>query len=384
MTTGLTKTTKGIQVKHFKQSNNDLGSIYIVYESPVRNEDEALKGTSHLLEHMICGSLDDIEETFDEHCLSYNAYTDQEEVVFYLSGLSSELAKFRELFIERITSYKPTLEHYQREKPIVLQEYDDAYSDSYFSAVSNYMSAKHGHIGPIGIRSSIENTSFEQISELHSRVFQAPSKVIIIDKTDMDVRVPFADTSTLEVFPVKYVNGDAPSVPSSIHVVNASPIIPVSGSYHLPIIKSMLGYGLKSPLYKELRERNSLCYWVQVGPAKVADGSIMMVSTSVKEENIARISELTSAVLSEPFRHMTEERFNLMMNNMRLAKQVADQDFSKSSYREFLKSNDREVSFHKNIDSITYNSTLDFYNQYVNPQVVQWDHLDERSIKEMV
>lgn len=370
-------------MKIFEKSNNDLGSIYIVYESPVKNEDPHLKGMSHLLEHMICCSLDDVEERLDQHCLTYNAYTGGDEVVFYLSGLSSELAKFRELFFERILNYKPALEHFNKEKNIVLQEYDDAYSESGFSSFANYSSLKFGYVGPIGVRKAIEDVTFEQICDLHARAFAKPSKIIVVDCDDVAVSTEFADTSASTYTGFKHVNHDAPVVPSSINVLSASPLLPLDGVYHLHIIQSVLGYGLKSPLYQELREKASLCYWVSASGYKMNEDHVMVVSTSTKDANVARIKELTLEVLSNPEKHITRDRFEMMMQNRRIANKIAEQNLASYAYRKHLNSANERVSFLKNIDRITYESTLDYFNRNLNPRNVAWEQVDDRDIRQM-
>lgn len=371
-------------MKIFEKSNNDMGSIYVVFESPVRNEDSALKGMSHLLEHMICCSLDDVEEKFDQHCLTHNAYTGGDEVVFYLSGLSEELAKFRALFIERILSYKPQLEHFNKEKNIVLQEYDDAYAESSFSSYSNYASMKYGYVGPIGVRESIQSVTFEQICNLHARAFSKPSKVIIVDRDDLDVQTEFADTSSSSYVNFRHLNLDAQVVPSSINVLTASPLLPEEGVYHLHIIQSVLGYGLKSPLYQELREKAGLCYWVSAGASKMNDDHVMIVSTSTKESNVQKIKDLTLDVLSAPEQHLSRERFDLMMQNRRIAKKIAEQNLASSAYKKYLNSANERISFLKNMDKITYESTLDYYNRHLNPKNVGWEQVDEKMIRELV
>lgn len=370
-------------MKIFEKSNNELGAIYIAFESPVKNEDPHLKGMSHLLEHMICCSLDDVEEKLDEHCLTYNAYTGGDEVVFFLSGLSSELAKFRDLFVERILNYKPQIEHFNKEKNIVLQEYDDAYSESGFSSFANYSSLKFGYVGPIGVRSAIEEVTFEQICDLHTRAFARPSKIIVIDRDDLEVQAEFADTSSAIYTGFRHVNHDAPVVPSSINVLSASPILPLDGVYHLQIIQATLGYGLKSPLYQELREKASLCYWVSASAYKMNDDHIMVVSTSTKDSNVDRIKGLTLDVLSNPEKHFTRERFDMMMANRRIAIRIAEQNLASSGFRKHLNSANEKVSFLKNIDRITYDSALDYFNRHLNPRNVAWEQVDDRDIRQM-
>ena len=371
-------------MKIFEKSNNDLGSVYVVYESPVKNEDPHLKGMSHLLEHMVCCALDDVEEKLDQHCLNHNAYTGGDEVVFYLSGLSEELAKFRQLFVDRIINYKPQLEHFNKEKNIVLQEYDDAYSESQFSSFSNYSSMKFGYVGPIGVRRAIENVTFEQICELHSRVFAKPSKVIVVDSEDFSVDVDFADTSSGSYSSHRHINLDAPVVPSSVNLLNVSPILPIDGIYHLHIIQTVLGLGLKSPLYQELREKASLCYWVSAGGHKMNDDHVMVVSTSTKEANVKQIFDLTLSVLSDPERHINRERFDLIMQNRRIALKIAEQNLASNAYRKHLNSANERISFVKNIDKITFESTLDYFDRNLNPRNVAWDQFDERAIRDMV
>lgn len=365
-------------MKIFEESRNGSGSVNIVFESPVLCEGSQQKGISHLIEHMVlCTSRFDIQEEFERLGLTYQATTDTRAVVFSLKGQSKNLAKARKEFIERVTTYRPSVSDFERERQIVLQEHNDFYSELTFSTFYNYTSMKYGFVNPVGTRDAIESLTFEQVREFHERYFSRPSKVIVIDRDDLDIDLEFAYSKPVEYSGCKYLNVDAALNPNCVSVYSASPILPSAGIYHLSIIACVLAYKYNSPFVQELRQKNALCYYVNSSLHFVRDGDVMLLRARTQEKNVQRVKDLTMDMLSNPETHLTRERFELMMQINRNHLKSAN-DFDK-----YLVSDNDEVSLRNNINRITYESTLEYYSRYLHPANVAWDQIDDSSVRQM-
>lgn len=367
----------------FEKSNNALGSINVVYENPVSGEVANEKGLSHMLEHMITDNLVDLEEKFDQHGLMTNAYTSDHEVVFYLHGLSSEVDRFREEFVRRITEYRPTEEHFHKQHPIILQEYDDAYANPRHAFWMNLMSMEHGFVGPIGVRSAIEKADVDTLRNLHSRVFAAPTKIIAVGESPLGMpSITYGNVMRHNGLDVRHTDGSAKTTESSVSISCMSPVLSCAGSYHAKMLGLMLGYGLPSPLYQELREKRGLCYAVSAYTSSVNGGVIFSIDSSVKGENVAAARATIQEVLRSGRDILTRDRFNLILENRKISKTVSEQYNSTNGYQKYLDSHRPEVNLLCNLDTITYEDTLDYFDRYLNPANHDWQFFDQISYRQ--
>jgi predicted Zn-dependent peptidase len=370
-------------MKIFEKSANALGSLYVIYESPVKLETHDELGLSHLLEHMMCCSLDDTEELFDQHGLQYNAYTGTQEVVFYLQGLTEELNKFKNLFVERICSYIPQEAHFTKELPIVLQEYADHYSDPSGSMYNNFLSMKHGFVGPIGARAALESLTFDRVQKFFTKAFSRPTKVVFVGESEIDVNLEFGESLSPAKLKYHHLDLSAQVIPSSVPMFVATEEITDEEHYHSPLINAMLGYGLKSPLYSELREKKGLCYWVKAGGQRIEDNIVNLISSSVSEDKIQTAGQAMLDVLENNRKFLTKERFDLIMQNRIISKKIADTDPASNAYTRHLISADKKWSFFKNIDQITYESTLAYFDRTMNPANIAWKIYSQPDVMSM-
>jgi len=363
----------------FEKTENEMSAVYVAYESPVANEDSSSHGISHLLEHIICESTTDIEEEYDENCLETNAFTSDNYVVFYLSGLSEKLAKYKDDFIRRITKYEPKEEDFAKQLPIVTQEYNDYFQDDFKSTYTNYLSKFFGYICPIGTKEALVNLKFQDVIDFKNKYFSAPSKILVVDKEDNVSRLndkwanltPFKKT-------YNYINKDCEVNDLSVGFVSSSSTIySSSDDFNLNIIAKMLGYGLKSPLYQNLREKSSLCYWVSCFDQTVRDGNILIIATSTKDENIQKIEDGIKEIIFNPTKYLTEERFNLMLNNTKTRIKMNQQYKHEFGYLDPYFN--PTLSLSKNIDKINYTDVMNYYTRNIGKQEM-WTFANQKSL----
>lgn len=97
-----------------------------------RDEDDAIAGVSHFLEHMVfkgtpTRSADDVNREFDEMGAHYNAFTNEENTVFYAAVLPEHQKRAVDLLADIL---RPSLRNddFETEKQVILEEiqmYDD-------------------------------------------------------------------------------------------------------------------------------------------------------------------------------------------------------------------------------------------------------------------
>jgi predicted Zn-dependent peptidase len=97
-------------------SETKLSGFYIVYKGSTNLEKPGWRGLSHLMEHLVCKSVDHLQEDFDRDGLIFNAYTSRNEIVFYLTGLDSRVNKWKETLINLLLNFQITNEEFENER----------------------------------------------------------------------------------------------------------------------------------------------------------------------------------------------------------------------------------------------------------------------------
>ena len=175
-----------------------LSGFYIMFDGSTVNEKPNWFGISHLMEHLVCKSIDHLMDTFQTFDIQWNAYTSNTEVVFYMTGLDRYVNEYKEAFLKFILSYNLTDEQLQNEKKIVLEEYKDAFNSQNEAHYLNLIRKKFGYYTAIGLRSDIENFTFDDCQEYLDRFFRNPTKIINVSKFN-----PFQNNDIKFLPPVK-------------------------------------------------------------------------------------------------------------------------------------------------------------------------------------
>lgn len=364
----------------FTKGNNELATMYLIYESPVLQETPDLMGISHLLEHMMCCSMDDLNEELDQHGLTLNAFTSTHEVVYHLSGLDEELAKYRDTFLARIQGYVPNKVDFEKELNIVRQEYLDYYGSPDQASYMNLLSGKYGFVGAIGSWEALENITFEKVVEFHKKAFAKPTKFLYVGPREYSPELSFGEVQAPSKEKFRNINKDAGFNPNSIPLMILGEPINGDDLYLTRIISSMLSFGLASPLMKELREKRSLCYGASASTLDIEEGFVPALVTSVKESNLEEAKEVMMEILSNPDKYMTRKRFELVMENIRISIKAEDQTPTSGALRKILRSGQKKFSVKQNLDSITYEKVMDFYKKVYDPAHVKFEVYSQKEI----
>jgi predicted Zn-dependent peptidase len=110
------------------ECNDDAHSAALGFfvRTGARDENDAVAGVSHFLEHMVfkgtpSRSADDVNREFDEMGAHYNAFTNEENTVYYAAVLPEYLGRAAELWADIM---RPSLreEDFNTEKKVIIEE----------------------------------------------------------------------------------------------------------------------------------------------------------------------------------------------------------------------------------------------------------------------
>lgn len=305
------------------KSKTDMSGFYIIYYGATLNETKGKYGVSHLLEHLVCKGIDHLMSDFERDGISWNAYTGDREIVFYMTGLDEYVNKWKKTFYESILNFKITEEQFQNEKKIVLEEYNMYFNNQSESHWMNLYRKIFDNYGAIGLREDLEKLVLQDCYDYFQLQYTKPHKIIDVSKTshketeNFFKSVPFADYNINKDF--KFIINKDFIFEKSNEFKKESSIINVSKVIrkdlpHVEFICRMLCGGLKSPLIQEVREKNGLVYHINCSLHEPVNGSgVVLISTETSNKNSKKVQELIKMVIENPDKYMTEERFEIVL-----------------------------------------------------------------------
>lgn len=353
-------------IKNIK-SQTDLSGLYVVYRGSVHNEYKGIYGITHLTEHLLCKSFDHMQDDFDRDGIGWNAYTSDSEVVFYMTGLDEFVNKHKYNFVESLSAFNISEEEFQNEKKIVIEEYKDSFNNQGQSHAMNLMRKLFDYYNPIGLLEDLENLTLQDVKDFMKMQYSKPHLLINVSKhNDFIGDIKFETTipqktlyygdydTTLEL-------GNEYKGKSSI--INISQMVRDDFSY-VKFITSMLGSGLKSPLYQEIREKRGLVYFVRCSlSSETNDSGLIWIDSETSNENVAEFQDTIGMVLNNPKKYMTKERFDIIKQAFEI--QLKKNEINRyNSIGKYITPIEWQVE--PILKTITLDKVLEVYDKYFN------------------
>jgi len=365
----------------------DLSSFYVVFKGSTMNEKPGWYGLSHLMEHLLCKGVEHLMDDFQRYDITHNAYTSENEIVFFIEGLDKYVNKYKDEFLDGLLSYKPTLEELENEKKIVIEEYKDSFNSQLYSHFLNVYRKKYKLYGPIGLRNDIENYTIDDCLEYQSNFLKSPSMIINVSKNndftrDMDFVTninpsnikEYDNVDTYNIIDDENITVSSNKIPLELSnkfnnkssILNISPIIKDDFAI-IKFINSMLSDGLNSPLYNEIREKNGLAYYVNATTDKLDNKNIVIcIYTETSNNNVEKVQYEIKNILDNKEKYLTQERFDIIKDNY-LVKIEERKILVHNNVIRYI--NDDKWNIENIINDITLNDIYNIFDKYY-----KWDN----------
>ena len=293
-----------------------------------RSETAAENGVSHFLEHMAfkgthTRSAAQIAEEVEAVGGQINAYTAREQTAYYIKVLKEDTALATDIIGDILTHSTFETQELERERGVILQEIgqandtpDDIIFD-HFQEVA-YPSQPLGR--PIlGSEDGIRQMPRATLTGYMERHYGASNVVIaaagnlhhdaVLDLVqrhfaDLPKVVPPATEAAL------YKGGEFRQVRDldQVHVVLGFPSVGFGHEDYYPtmLLSSLLGGGMSSRLFQEIREKRGLVYSIYAFNAPYADGGLFGIYAGTGEEEVEELVPVTLEELRKVQSEVTE------------------------------------------------------------------------------
>ncbi len=281
-------------------------------KSGARNERDDEHGIAHLLEHMAFKgtkrrSAFQIAEEIENVGGEINAATSVETTSFYARVLSGDVPLAVDILVDSLQESEFDPEELEREQNVILQEIGAAHDtpdDIVFDRFTE-TAFRHQTIGRsiLGTPETVKSFTSRQLHDFMERQYGAERMVVVAAGDvrhddfvkEVEAKLGGFRTKADSVAPsyAQYVGGD---FREDRDLMDAQVVLGFEGrAYHVrdfyasQVLSMILGGGMSSRLFQEVRERRGLCYSVYAFHWGFSDTGIFGVHAATGQADIAEL-----------------------------------------------------------------------------------------------
>ncbi len=283
-----------------------------------RNEDPALNGITHLIEHLLFKgskkrSCKEIAIAFDTLGAEYNAFTDKENCCFYADFLDNHLDRCFDLLQDVVFNPSFLQENLKLEKRVVKEEIktiEDDPSDDIFNYFYKAIFGRHPlSLSILGTRNSIKNIKNEDVWDYYNKKFSLANIVIsavgnIKHENILDMISTYLKSQNNNIHKNGHSLQAAPKPREIKRIVfkeNKAANICYGtigcdrnniDKYPLSLVINILGGSMSSRLFQKIREERGLAYTVYSHNTQYLDTGLITIFAATNPKNTFKVVDL--------------------------------------------------------------------------------------------
>ena len=311
----VTRLPSGLLVVSERMDRVETVSFGAYVASGTRNEAAEENGVSHFLEHMAfkgtaSRTAAQIAEEIENVGGHINAYTAREQTAYYVKLLKEDLALGADIIGDILTNSSFAPEELERERGVILQEIgqandtpDDIIFDHFQEAAFPGQPMGRPTLGTDSLIRGMQRSSLTAYMRQHyttGNVVVAAAGNLHHEQVVALAQQHFAGltTSTPEaLFPGSYQGGEFREQREldQVHVVLGFPSVGYGHADYYPVLllATLLGGGMSSRLFQEIREKRGLVYSVYSFNSPFLDGGLFGIYAGTGEDEARELLPVT-------------------------------------------------------------------------------------------
>jgi predicted Zn-dependent peptidase len=289
-----------------------------------RDEDNVAYGSTHFLEHLLfkgttTRSALDIAVAFDSVGGEHNALTAKEHTCYYAKVQDTDLSMAILVLADMVADSVIDTKEFEVERQVILEELamaDDDPSDVAHERITELVLGDHPLGRPIGGSPETIKASEHSSVMAHYRTYYRPHELVVtaagglehedvvdqvldaLTRSGWDLSAPSVPAPRRSVTPLELparASGKVISRPLEQAVVAlAGPGLRASDPrrHAMSILSSVLGGGMSSRLFQEIREKRGLAYSVYSFASSYADAGLFGMAAGTSPANAATVASL--------------------------------------------------------------------------------------------
>ena len=328
----LTKLSNGLRVVTDPMPGVETVSLGAWVEAGTRFEGRTHAGISHFLEHMFFKgtqrrSAAQIAEEIEEVGGQINAYTSRDHTAFYAKVLAGDRALATDVLSDMLVASTFSEDELVREQEVVVQEIHQAHDTPDDIVFDHLQTAAFGDqpLGRpvLGTEDSVRAFSRADLMSYVAGQYTAPNMVVAAsgrvdhDEFAKEVELAFADVppgAPNRPDPARYLGGNARDERA---LEQAHVVLGFDGEhyqspdfYGFSVLSVLLGEGMSSRLFQEVREKRGLAYSVFSAATSFTDCGLFSIYAGTSDSLVPELSDVICAELRKAADGLTEAEVN--------------------------------------------------------------------------
>ncbi len=339
MTYQITTLPNGMRVASEFLAGVESVAVAVSVGTGARYESEAENGISHLLEHMAfkgtkTRSARDIAETFDAIGGQLNAYTSMELTVYYAKVLKQDITLAVDVLADIMQNSTFTEDELTREKEVIIQEIA-MHHDTPDDLIVDYFDSTAFANQPLGrsILSTAEKVAAYTSDDLRNYMaaHYRPQRMILTAAGNIQHDAFVALVERFFTMPkvedgrnfeaAKYLGGDNRVTADfeQLHLLIGLPAVSMHAPdyYALQLYSTILGGGMSSRLFQEVREKRGLAYTVYAMASAYEDVGMMSVYAAASPDKAAELSGILCEQIAEMAKDISDKEIARAKNQQK-------------------------------------------------------------------
>jgi predicted Zn-dependent peptidase len=312
MTIEISSLSNGLTVVTDPMANLESAALGVWVSTGSRNELAPEMGLSHMLEHMAfkgtaSRSARQIAEEIEAVGGYLNAYTSREQTAFHARILKNDVPLALDIIADILVSPTFAAEELERERQVVLQELGqarDTPDDIVFDHLQSAIYEGQALGWPIlGEEATVSRFTPDALRTYSARQYRAQAMTLVSSGAvahrdilalaeEKFARLATGDNPAMT--PAHYIGGDFRDEQDleQAHIVYGFPGLPANDpDFHVAQLHAMiLGGGMSSRLFQEVREKRGLCYSIYAFTSNFQDTGFTGIYAGTGEKEAGELS----------------------------------------------------------------------------------------------
>lgn len=330
-----TKLSNGLTVATDHMASVETVSVGVYVDVGTRQEEAETNGVAHILEHMAfkgttTRSARDIAEQIEAVGGQMNAHTGREQTAYYVKLLKEDLTLGVDIIADILLNSVFAPDELERERGVILQELgqvedtpDDVIFDRFGEVAYPDQAVGRPVLGKADIIASLPRQALVDFCEsfygASHMVFCAAGRV---DHAEL-VRLAESRFAALRplgrngIKPARWHGGEFRQEDDleQVHMTLGFPGVSYTDDdyWAANVLATVLGGGMSSRLFQEVRERRGLCYAISAWSGSLVDGGSFGIYTGTGPEAVVELvpvlaEELKRAAIAAPIEEISRAR----------------------------------------------------------------------------
>ena len=320
MTVHVTRLANGMAVASDAMDGIETAAVGVWVGAGARDETPELNGVSHMLEHMAFKgtrrrSAADIVDEVESVGGHINAYTSRENTAYYLRVLAKDVPLAVDILADILRNSTFDPDELERERAVIVQEIGQA-ADTPDDVIFDHFQAVAYPGQALGrpVLGSLETVSAlrrDAVARYMGENYGAERMVLAAaGKVDHDALVRLAEEHFAAIpargaapeEPARYVGGEdiRPRDLEQVHIILGFEGVAYEDPdyYAMSALSAILGGGMSSRLFQEIREKRGLVYSIYSFASSYRDGGLLGVYAGTGEDEVAALMPVLTGELA--------------------------------------------------------------------------------------